>query len=375
MGAEESVDIEQGYAGDQVRASWPFSLHTLRQNMAYCKEDGREALIGAFLWCTDKAHPVHMAEFSDRVGFAKNTVYKLMSGKYSNPSGDGLLDVPEKLTRNVQSFLALERERFLGGRTEFVVTPTAKRIWRGCALGRESESPVLMWGVSQIGKTWALERYAQDNNHGRSVYCRMKAASGLGGMVRRLAEKLAISPNGNTANLTDYIKHALTKDMLLILDEVHLLMYTYRKASFFACMEVLREIYDESGCGMVLCGTRLLQEKLDCRELVQLMRRGVHRVNLPDAPTRGDVEAIVEASGLDWPARGAVVKVQDVEERPYEVLRQLARSSGLKAVTERLRYARKLSARAHRAVRWEDFVTAHLSVEAEARENAKDEWN
>jgi len=66
----------------------------------------------------------------------------------------------------------------------------------------------------------------------------------------------------NTAAGIDRIKRALAPNMLLILDEMHLLQYTYRINSFFACMEVIREIYDEVHCGLVLCGTTLFLEKL-----------------------------------------------------------------------------------------------------------------
>ena len=224
-----------------------------------------------------------------------------------------------------------------------------------------------------MGKTWALEAYTQDNNHGRTVYCRMKAASGLGGMVRRLAQRLGVSPNANTADLVDRIKNALTPDMLVILDEMHLLMYTYRKASFFACLEVIREIYDESDCGMVLCGTRLLEERVNERELEQLLRRGVHRFSLPDAPTRGDVAAILDKTGLELPKRDLDVHVQGLSEKPYDLLRQLSRSNGLKAITERIRYARKIAAKREERINWGHFITAHLTI-AKQSETA-DDWN
>ena len=76
----------------------------------------------------------------------------------------------------------------------------------------------------------------------------MKAASGLGGMVRRISGQLGNADKGNVNDLIERIKHAVSPDMLLIFDELHLLMYTYRLGSFFACLEVLREIHDESGC-------------------------------------------------------------------------------------------------------------------------------
>jgi DNA transposition AAA+ family ATPase len=367
------AQVAEKNAGDTVRASWPFSLHQIRINIAHCAPEGREALVSAFLWCTDPRHSIRRDEFSRRVGYSENTIYRILSGKYIHSETKRQLDVPDDLVKAIHNFLDLERERFLGGKTEFVKTPTAARIWHGCNIARESRSPVFIWGVPQIGKTTALERYAQDNNHGRTVYVRMKAASGLGGMVRRIAENVGVSPKSNTANLTDYIKGALTQDMVLILDEVHLLAYTYRKASFFGCMEVIREIFDETHCGLVLCGTQLLQDELTARELEQLLKRGVHRIALPAAPTRGDVSAILEAAGLEFPDRGSKVTVKGATEEPYQVIRQLAKKEGLKAITERLRYGRKLAARRKETLSWEHFVEAHLTIAAQA--TADTSWN
>jgi DNA transposition AAA+ family ATPase len=368
----EVTPVSEQHAGDSIRASWPFSLHQIRINIAHCEAEGREALVSAFLWCNDSKHPIRRDEFSRRVGYSENTIYRIFSGRYIHAETKRQLDVPEDLVKAIHSFLELERERFLGGKTEFVKTPTAARIWHGCNIARESRSPVFIWGVPQIGKTTALERYAQDNNHGRTVYVRMKAASGLGGMVRRIAEKVGVSPKSNTSNLVDYIKGALTQDMVLILDEVHLLAYTYRKASFFGCMEVIREIFDETHCGLVLCGTKLLQDELTARELEQLLKRGVHRIALPEAPTRSDVAAILEAAGLDFPVKGVNVTVRGSTEQPYAVIRQLAKKEGLKAITERLRYGRKLATKAKAGLGWSHVMEAHLTIAAES--NPADGW-
>jgi DNA transposition AAA+ family ATPase len=368
------TSVPENHSGDNVRASWPFSLHHIRSNIAHCNPEAKEALVSAFLWCSDAKHPVDRATFARRIGYSPNTVYKLYSGKYRDQDGNQL-DVPDKAVSAIRQFLVLERERFLGQKNVFVMTPTAKRVFTACDLARESQTPVFITGRSHIGKTAALEAYAAANNHGRTVYVRMKAASGLGGMIRRIAERLGVSPNSNTANLVDYIKNSLTQDMLLCLDELHLLMYTYRRQSFFACLEVIREIYDEVRCGLVLCGTTLLMDKIaeGARgEMEQLLRRGVHRITLPNMPTKGDVTAILQHWQLEMPKRGASVTVQGITEDPLGILRKLAKHDGLLAITERLRYARKLSERAGEDLSWKHVVEAHLTIEHEAQET--EEW-
>jgi len=110
--------------------------------------------------------------------------------------------------------------------------------------------------------------------------------------------------------------------------------------------------------------------------LEQILRRGVHRFQLPDQPLRADVKIICAANGLDFPARGARVEF-DVGgrvfgEQPYELLRQLGKQAGLKAITERIRYARKLAERGGYDIDWATFARAHLMIQANAE--ASNDW-
>jgi hypothetical protein len=208
---------------------------------------------------------------------------------------------------------------------------------------------------------------------------RMKAASGLGGMVRRINESVGNSAKCNTDAGIERIKKALTPNTLLILDEVHLLAYTYRKESFFACVEVIREIIDETHCGCVLNATDLLLSKLNegsHGEIEQILRRGVHRLRLPSMPTIADLAAIFEHNKLEFPDANLEVTIEtkdartgkkmQIHERPRAVIRQLAKTSGLKAITERLRYGRKLASKAGEDVSWNHVMDAHLRIAKQA---------
>jgi DNA transposition AAA+ family ATPase len=359
-------------AGDTIRASWNVSLDDLRRNISTSSEEAQELMVWCFGWCTDDAHPVSLAEFANKVGVDKTTISRLITGTYKHPDTAVRMPISAALTRAMALFRKLEIERARALRQGFVPTPTAKRIWTACDLARESQSPVFLIGPSHIGKTVALIEYTQENDHGHTVYVRLEAASGLGGMIRAIAAALKISDKANTADLISRIKRALRPNMLLILDEAHQLMYTYRKESFFACLEVIRGIYDAVGCGLVLCGTQLLFKRVqDNRgELEQLLRRGVHKVVLADQPTKGDVTAILGVVGLELPEKAAVVSArvggQTVAERPYEMLRQIGKEEGLKSICERLRYGQKFAAKAGEKLAWEHVVRAHLTIKKNA---------
>ena len=375
----DAVAIPQANTGNTVRASWNMSADDIRANIANYNPEAKEALFKAFHWCIDPAHPIAKPEFARRVGSSDNTIYKIYTGKYRHPETGEQLQPNTELIRKIREFLTLEKERHEGGETEFVLTPTAKKIVTACDLGRESQSIVFLVGPSHVGKTWALERhYTPGNNHGHTVYCRMRAASGLGGMVRCIAESVGVSSKANTTDLIERIIRALTPNMLLILDEVHLLAHTYRKGSFHNCMEVIREIHDRAKCGMVLCFTLLDDVKAARqRELQQLWRRGVHKVYLPTMPTKGDVSLILEHHGLEFPEAKLTVTIGEgsraVTDQPYAILKQVCKEEALKAVTERLRYARKLANRGGKKLTWAHFVQAHLLIAKQAEQEG--EWD
>jgi DNA transposition AAA+ family ATPase len=366
--------VSQVNLGNTVRASWNFSMDDVNANIARYDPEAKEALRAAFRWCIDPRHPMAKPDFAKRVGVSDNLIYRLFTGKYKDAEGNPMAPSKE-LVKQIKNFLELEAERYMAGKTEFVMTPTAKTVQTACRIARESQTPVFLVSPSHIGKTWALEYFTRHNNHGRTIFCRMRAASGLGGMVRRIADCCGVSDKSNTADLIDRIKNALSPDTLIILDELHLLAHTYRKGSFHNCMEVIREIIDEVGCGAVLSFTILDDvTAASQKELQQLWRRGVHKFKLPTIPTQKDVTAILEHNGLHFPEKDLEVAVRSesgrVVEKPYEVIRMVAKRDALKAITERLRYARKL-ARGEK-LEWKHFITAHLIIENEA--NQEGEW-
>lgn len=360
--------------GANARASWRFSGDHIQQALAHCTPERKEALIWCFHWCIRRE--IGFSDFAKQVGYAENTLYKIYTGRHTDPNGGGQYDIPEKLHTAVLSFRKLEISKENLGETEFIVTPTARRVWDGCDLARESRTPVFIYGASHIGKTWALRRYAVDNNHSRTALVRVPGKSGLAGLIKAIAEAVGVSAKANTPAMIERIKRALAPNHLLILDEVHQLQYTYRKESFFACIEVIREIYDHVECGVVLCTTNVFRSRFESaqkEELEQLFKRGVHKVQLGDIVRTEDLKPILAKVGLEWPARRFSVEVGGVKDQPHEVLRKLAREGGLKSITERIRYGRRIAANTREPLSWSHFIHAHLIIESSAQIPA-DDW-
>lgn len=375
-----STEAKRLQAHNAARQSWPCTLESLAANVSHATDEGRELMAWCFQRCLDEDEPITLAEFAKRVDYDVTTLSRIIRGTYNHPTDGTRMPFPPKLVDAMRLFRDLSLERALAMRADFIITPTAKKIFAGCELARESSSPVFLTGPSHIGKTCALIYHKEQRNHGRTIYVRLNAASGLGGMIRAIASSIkGIGMKANTATLIASIKRALKPNMLLILDEVHELMYTYRKESFFACLEVIREIYDATHCGMVLCGTQLLFKNIEENrgELEQLLRRGVHRVVLPSMPTIPDLTVILAHHGLEFPDKAlkvtCTINKKPLVDQPYEILRQVGKDEGLKAICERVRYGQKLSAKAKEKFRWEFFVKAHLLIRANSE--ATPDWN
>jgi DNA transposition AAA+ family ATPase len=369
----ESAKVNQG---GNARASWRVSADKLNQHLAHCTPDRKEQVKWAFLWCIEKG--IYLKDFATQIGWSETTIDRIIMGRYREPRTGKLYDIPPKLAEAIRAWRKDQVLEQQATETEFVITPTVKKIWTGCDLARESNTPVFLYGASHLGKTWALEHYAVDNNHGGTPMVRIPSSSGLGGMVRAIAAKVGVSSNGTVPDMIERVKRALTSDQVLILDEVHQLIYTYRKESFFACLEVLRSIHDYSRCGMVFCSTKVFQKAMEQEKkaaLEQLFCRGVHRVELGNIVLARDMKVIIAHNGLSWPEKGLTLTYDNgkITEKPYEVLKQLAREAGLKAITERIRYAKKFASKARKPLDWQHFCAAHLTIAANAAEPA-DDW-
>lgn len=372
---------ETTQTSDNIRASWNFSLDKIRQSTQHYSAEAQDALVGLFRWCTDNSHPIWRADAAVSLKCSPNLIYQLLTGVYRNP--DKTARQPSHdLIKRIRTFLADELRKFESVESDFVETPTAKKIFNACELARESKKPVILWGPSNIGKTFGLRRFQHKNNHGKTFMQELEAACGLGGLLRGWAKSCGVSENTCSANLIERIKGALSSDTLMIMDEVHLLKHTYRLNSFFACIEVIRRVWDFRKMGLVLSWTHLDNLRSASQgELVQIWRRGVHKVALPAMPTKGDIEAIANHLGLEFPSPDLkydfpLKKGSIIVEHPREVLRMLAKREGLTAITERFRYAQKLATKDNGAkLSWYYFTDAHLRIEKNAIQDESGGWD
>lgn len=282
---------------------------------------------------------------SSELSFSANsTMWRVFTCTY----GAKLDGVCAKITR----YKKLVEERGTLTRIKFVDTSISKRISRACDAALVSQTIVLIYGDSQIGKTEALLRYASLHNHGQTKYVRMPACGGVQLVAKEIARACFVSANTSFEKLRSMILDAIDDKTLLIVDEVHQAFLSYQTTSQVKVLEFLREIYDRTQCGMVLCGTNVLrteiQEGKHARLLEQLRRRCTHPIQLPSKPPRPDLDRFAAAFGLSKP-----------DGEVYEIIKDMIHRSGVGMYVKYLQSASRIAKKEGKKIHWKHFVTAH----------------
>lgn len=335
--------------GTTARATWSFGGDRVMASTQKLPEDARDALRWFFYYALE--NEISRQDAATLLKVDQTTIFRVYSGTYRDAAGK--LIVPKKLVESIQTFRRIEEKRADLGKVPFVLTPTARRIWQVCDLVQTSNRIGSIWGTSQTGKTTALEEYRRQNNHGQTKMIRIEPQSGTHELMRQLGRECALSVKTSFDNLKHRVRRSVDHNNLIIVDEIHELAFTYRQRSKLSCIELLRWLHDVTKCGMILCGTNLWRDELregkDKRFLEQIDRRGVFNVQLPSEPTDGDLRAIFGHYELTWPTGFALEMIRDVNRR-----------QGLTAITEFLRFGKRIAK--DEPLAWDHVVDAYLTI-------------
>ena len=300
-GERHSAVIQRGIsmAAHQVRAA--IAQAVARGQLS--EEDGEEVF-----WLYSYAQEYHLkeADLAAKMGsYDKNTLYQVFRGSYGVQK-DGKYSSWANIIKAIRSFKAVELEEMKRKNIGIIETEVKKAVFQACTAALNDGMPAFIYGASQIGKTTALMEFQRLHNHGRTVYLRMGSGWTRARLVRELALRFG---NGVKATkcwaLEDAIFGSLTRYNLLIIDEFHLALETCTEASSKAIMEFIREVYDRTGCGLVMSATKVGLAGLEGGRhqmlFDQLRRRGVVRAVLPDAPPTRDINTIARSFEMALP--------------------------------------------------------------------------
>jgi len=244
---------------------------------------------------------------------------------------------------------------------DFIETSLARRLFATFDKTRALGNVSIVWGKMGIGKTCIATEYQRLNNHGKTLLVRFPTGATFAFFVAHVAKACGISTRSQSQlQQRERIYQVLAAGKrLLIVDELHQAFLTTRSDTAVKCCEFLREIIDVSGCGLVLMGTKLLQESVFSgphkEALAQLVDRGTVQIPLPDKATKTDVKAFLAHYGLQFPAP---------EDPAAIVLNDILVSYGLRKLTMHLRDGAAYARKRQESFKWSHFLDAFEAIQS-----------
>ncbi len=278
------------------------------------------------------------------------SIYRLFTASYT-ASYDGIIT-------KISKFRKLTEARALKLDVGFIETNTWRKIDAVCTQALNMQLPAFIYGASQIGKTSCLLEFQRRNNHGTTKYVRMPAAPTFSYFIKSLAAACYIHSNKPSPDtIRDRICNTLSSRNLLIIDEFHQALVTVTDRRAAQIMEFIREVYDRTNCGIVLCATKVGEREIERGRNAgiydQLRRRGMVKLVLPDTPPASDVNRIAKTFDLEPPTGTAADSVK----------RMLA-ASGVGMYIKYLQASHILAEKRGEKLTWDTFLSVNDGMEA-----------
>lgn len=290
--------------------------------------------------------------------YSRAALYALLTGKRAE-EGVGVDDIVAAIKvfkHDIDRTVRITTERETIKRIGCVATGLAKKIWKICNAALIYQKIIFIWSDSQVGKTFALEQYAADHNHGETIYVRVPEGGALYNFLEELAVALRMSPQQKIGELRRRIVGAFDDRMLLIVDEIHNCYTTGDGKAHLRVGEFIRQIHDKTKCGVVICSTDVGRREIyegKHRELTkQLRRRSLGKgLKLPAVSSRKDLAMIAAAYGLA-PATGEALEVQT----------EINKNDGLGVWLTHLQAASRGASRDRTKLTWDHVLQAEAAL-------------
>lgn len=185
-------------------------------------------------------------------GYSQSSVSHFLSGRGRQRPGvaEALVKVIERLEAEaLGSTEAAPATQPRKVDLDFILTEDARRVMGICEASARERAIGVVVGHAGGGKTTALQEYFRKNP--TAVYFRADVTLTGRNLLEELAELVGADPTGGSLRslLRRIVYKLKAHPRLIIVDEVDLLIRNTVRP-----MEMLRTIYDEAKCGMVLCG-------------------------------------------------------------------------------------------------------------------------
>ena len=265
------------------------------------------------------AQSVTSGQVAQEISVAPSTLSQVLNGQYKAD--------PVKIIEKLTKWLRMRDQREANPNMDpgFVLTPTAKLIMDDLTYAQITESIVVVYGASGVGKSKTLDEYKRTNNNVWKVTA-SPSRSSLSECLYEIAMELGMDDAPRRkGSLSRVIRQRLKgSEGLIIIDEADHLDYP--------TLEELRILQEETGIGMALVGNNKVYTQLtggrrneDFARLFSRIakKRGIHKAK------QADVRAIAKAWNVSEGAElGLMIQIS---ERPGG-LRLLSKTLKLSAM-------------------------------------------
>ncbi|MEK2035259.1 AAA family ATPase [Vibrio parahaemolyticus] len=247
---------------------------------------------------------VSASQIAKEISVSPATLSQILNGSYKAD--------PAKMIQKLERWLNYREEKNAKPSVNpgFVMTQTAQLITNDLTYAQVTESIVVIFGASGVGKSETLREYQKNNNNVWMITA-SPSRSSLTECLYELALELGLDDAPRRKGmLARVIRNRLIgSEGLVIIDEADHLDYP--------TLEELRILQEETGIGMVLVGNNKVYTQLtggrrneDFARLFSRIakKRGIHKTK------QADVRAIADA----WNVNGATERnlMQQISERP-----------------------------------------------------------
>jgi len=300
-----------------------------------------------------------LGEIGKLIGYDGGNVSKLFHGKY-----EGDLDA---VVKSINRYRKLTEERASVNRAPYIETQLYREIEEACQMALTYQKIVHIYGESQVGKTAALTHYAEKHNHGETIMVKVPAGGSMIAFCTAMATQLRMNPATKLAHLQPNIIRSITSRNLVLIDEAHRIFQARSySGQTMKTADFIRDMQEDTGCGLVLCGTNVFREQMRDKGweqyLKQFTRRPVMRKQLPDIPQRADLNAFARHYGMA-PASGDAFLLQ----------RAVVREHGLGVWLTTLTAASRAATRQGKPMTWEHVLKAHAFFQSLEKSKPDDE--
>ena len=245
------------------------------------------------------ARGISVAEAARQSGIAQSTLAAWLNGKYA---GDNA-----RIAEQARTWLNHAKEQAQHRAAtpvlpDFIATPTAETILGTLMFAQTVPDIVLITGGAGIGKTTALEQYRATHPN-VWMHTAEPAGASMNAMLEGICEAMGIRTI-TTRRSPAILGRAKGSGGLLIVDEAQHLRSE--------ALDQLRTIHDVARIGIAVAGNSEVFARIDGDSRHGLFAQFRSRVGMRVArqkPLAGDVEALLDATGVAGPAERKLLRV------------------------------------------------------------------